>query len=508
MNLKNLKYNNMKQFLLNFRFLAIAALTIIAMSASAKEFTYNFMNTLPSEWTSNPAPLAFESTSRGCQYTSSATLTLKGAKNVTKVVLTCSSNLAGKNTIALKVGGKAYGETVTMGKETNVEKTFTGSASGDITIDITRVDKSVYISKIVVTADEIGSNTGGGDTPGTGTGEGDTDLDPNYTYAEPTIITPTGTIGSNTAYSFVQNNIRVDVSTGGQSESYFGCNAGNSITFTASKNIKAVVVNGYVKKEFEAQSTSGTIAYVDASEDAVETNPVLAITDVDSKTVTITCEKQMRCYSVEFYFVENPELGDDDWGDDEFNFDYEPNVATTLNITFTEMEAEDYSEYFGYEYTDLYFSSEEYEMEVAAFVPYNEETVLAPGTYEINDSYEVGTVQASPGGDDYYDYPTYIATGFQYDAEEDAWYYTQSYYVVSGTLTVSKVSNGTKFEINGKTAKGSTVNASYILPGNADAIHNAKQEEAKTAVGKKILNGRVVIVNKEKVYDASGRRVE
>ena len=495
----------MKQLLLSLRLMAVIILMAMGTDAMAKEFSYDFMSTVPKGWTASTAPLAFETAnlSRGSQFTSSSTLTLKDAKNVTKIVVTCSSNIADKNSIALKVGSKAFGEAVTLAKETNVVKTFTGSASGDITLDITRVDKSVYISKIVVTADEIGTSTGG-DTPGTGEG-GNTDLDPNYTYAEPTVITPTGAVGSNAAYSFVQNNIRVDVTTGGQYEDYFGCNAGNKITFTATKNIKAVVVNGYIKKDFEATTSSGEILYADASDDYVESDPVLAVLDVDSKTLTIECAKQMRCYSVKFYFEENPEIGDMGGGDEEYNFDYEPDAQTTLNITFTDMEADDYSEFFGFDYTDIYFTSDDYEMEVAAFAPFNEETVLAPGTYEINDSYEDGTVQASPGGDDMYDYPTYIATGFVYDEEYDEWTYTKSYYIVSGTLTVSKVEDGTKFEINGKTAKGSTVNASYLLPGTV-AISNAKHETTSSTPSKRLLNGRVVIVKKDKVYDAAGRR--
>lgn len=501
----------MKQLLLSLRLMAVIILMAMGTDAMANEFTYDFMSTVPKGWTASTAPLAFETAnlSRGSQFTSSSTLTLKDAKNVTKIVVTCSSNIADKNSIALKVGGKAFGEAVTLAKETNVVKTFTGSASGDITLDITRVDKSVYISKIVVTADEIGNSTGG-DTPGTGEG-GNTDLDPNYTYAEPTVITPTVETGSNAAYSFVQNNIRVDVTAGGQYEDYFGCNAGNKITFTATKNIKAVIVNGYIKKDFEATASSGEILYADASEDAVESDPVLAVLDVDSKTVTIECAKQMRCYSVEFYFEENPDLDEMGGGDDEYNFDFEPDEATTLNIKFTGILADDYSEFFGFDYTDIYFycESDDYEMEVAAFAPFNEETVLAPGTYEINDSYEEGTVQASPGGDDMYDYPTYIATGFVYDEEYDEWSYTQSYYVVSGTLTVSKVDGGTKFELKGKTAKGSTVNATYLLPGEGtDAISNAKQETASSVPSKRLRNGRVVIVKKDKVYDAAGSRVE
>lgn len=494
----------MKQLLLSFRLMAVVLLMAFGTDAMAKDFTYDFMSSIPNGWTASKTPNAFEqsSPSRGSQFTTSSDLTLKGAKNVTKIVVTCSSNIADKNTLSVSVAGKAFGETVTFAKETNVEKTFSGvAATGDIVLSITRAEKSVYISKVVITADEI---SGSGDS-GEGGGSSSSELDPNYSYGEPTTLLPTGIAGSNAAYGFVQNNILVEATTGGQTETYFGCNAGNSISFTATKNIKAVVVNGYVKKDFSATASSGEIMYVDASEDYVENDPVLAVLDVNSKKLTINCDKQLRCYSVEIYFDENPNVDLETGDDEEYNFDYEPDAATTLNITFTDMEADDYSDFFGFYYTDLYFMNDDYEMEVAAFAPFDEETVLAPGTYEINDSYEDGTVQASPGGDDMYDYPTYIATGFVYDEEYDEWTYTKSYYIVSGTLTVSKVEDGTKFEINGKTAKGSTVNATYLLPGTV-AISNAKHETTSSTPSKRLLNGRVVIVKKDKVYDAAGRR--
>ena len=500
----------MKNLILNTRFLFLALLMSIASMANAKEFTYDFMSTIPNGWSSNPAPLAFESASRGCQYTSSATLTLKDAKNVTKVVVTCSSNIAGKNTIALSVGSTQFGSTETFAKETNVEKSFSGNAtSGDIKINITRADKSVYIAKVVVTADEIGSASGGGNGGGTGGDAGNKNLDPDYVYGEPTTIVPTGEIGSNAAYSFVQNNILVSTTVGGQAEKYFGCNAGNAITFTATKNIKAVVINGYVKKDFEATASNGEIFYVDASESEVEANPVLMVIDVDSKSVTIDCVKQLRCYSVEVYFDENPELGVGDGGDDygDYNFDYEPDVATTLNITFDDIYCDDYSEIFGFDYTDLFLVSEDSEMELAVFAPYNEDTILAPGTYEINDSYEEGTVQASPGGDDMYDYPAYIATGFVYDEESEEWLYTASYYIVSGTLTVSVENGNVKLELKGKTAKGSTVNATYVSGIDADGIRNMTLTNASVD-GKVIRNGKVVILKEGRVFDSAGKRMK
>lgn len=486
-------------------------LALVSCTLAAKDFTYDFSSSVPSAWTSTPAPFGYETASpaRGTQYTSNATLTLKGMTNVTKVVITCSCNVAGENSIALAVGGSTWGSE-TLAKESNVEKTFTGAAAtGDVVISITRSSKSVYISRVVVTAED--GSTGGGDT-GDGDGEKDDDkqLDPSYKYGEPTIVTPSGDLCSNTAYSFVQNNVKVETTTGAQTATYFGCNAGNSITFTATQPIYGIAINGYVKKDFAATTTAGDIVYVDASEDYVEANPVAIIYDINSKSVTIECEKQLRCYSVELYFNDNPDAEiDDPWGDDggEYTYEYEPTTASKLNIAFDYLEYADYSELAGYPYTDLYFDNDKFILEAAVFQTATPGTAIAPGTYAITDTYDEGTVQASPGGDDYYDYPTYIATDF-----DEEGYYMTSYYIVSGTLTVANDPAGVKMTLVGKTYYGSTVNATFVgkpvkAGDDSDAIDGI-EAATKTASGKMVRDGKIVIVKNGRTYNTAGQIIK
>lgn len=492
------------------RLFTLMAVLVAAVFAYGDTVEFDFSTSIPSPWTSSVAPNSYETAdpARGTQWTATTALKLADVKNVTSVTIICSSNTT-KNTIAVSVAGKTWG-TETLAKEAHVEKVFTGSAaSGDLVIDITRAEKSVYIEKIVVTGDVDGGNGGGEE------GDDKTDLDPNYTYAEPTVVLPTGAVGSNQAYTFIQNNIQVSATVGGQTETYFGCNAGQSITFTATQPIQAVVINGYVKKDFAATADHGTIQYVDASEDLVEADPVVIVTDVMSKTVTLACEKQMRCYQVEFYFVSNPDVeiegGFGGGDDDEYTFDYEPDETSKLNITFAEAQYADYSELFGYNYTDIYFVDEDYEMEMAVFAPSVPGTVLAPGTYAITDTYEDGTVQASPGGDDYYDYPAYIATGFQYDEDYEEWYYTTSYYLVSGTLKVEPSAKGVKMTIDATTAKGSTVHAVFEgkianAAGDEDAIEQTTQD--RKTDGKFLRDGRLYIRQGDRVFDARGIQVK
>lgn len=494
-----------------FTLLFMALCSVVAF---AEDITYDFSNSVPTPWTCNVTPSGYETSGsmRGTQFNvalGGATLTLSGVQNATKVVVTCSSNIDNENGLTVSLGSTEWG-TQTFLKETNVEKTFVGAvASGDLKIDLILGSKSVWISKVVVTCDgaEGGTPEGGDVTPD------DQDLNPDYEYAEPTIVWPSGEVGSNAAYSFVYNNIKVSTTVGGQTEDYFGCNAGNQITFTATQPIKALVIHGYVKQGFEASCDHGDIMYVDASEDAVEANPVLAILDVDSKSVTISCVKQMRCYVVQVYFEENPEIeeGGGDEDEEEYTYDYEPLEQTNLDITFDEVEYVDYSSFFGIPYTDMYFMTDEYEMELSAFCESVPVTMLPIGTYEISDSYEEGTIEASPGGDDTYDYPSYIAADFEYDEEYESWMYGAAYYLMSGTLTVAADPAGVKVTLDAKTYNGSTVKATFVgcPSGDEDYVEGINGVIAAPALrdGKHFSNGRVTIRRNGRTYTTAGIRL-
>lgn len=136
--------------------------------------------------------------------------------------------------------------------------------------------------------------------------EDSTSLDPEYKYAEPTAVTVPAQTVQGAAYTFVCNNIEVKATKGAITPDYFSCHAGEKITFTATQAIKGIVIDGYVKKDFEATASSGTISYVNASADEVTANPVVVITDIDTTAVTLSCVKQLRCYGVKVYFEANP----------------------------------------------------------------------------------------------------------------------------------------------------------------------------------------------------------
>ena len=334
-------------------------------------------------------------------------------------------------------------------------------------------------------------------------------LDPNYVYADTTVVTNSEELGSNlTNYSFICNNVLVEVTKGARYANYFGINAGESVTFTTTQPMKALVVNGYVKKGFEATATAGEIAYVDASDDAVTSEQVLAVTDINATTVNIACVKQMRCYSVSIYFAANPDVDIETEEEDVYSYEWEPETATTMTITFDSVEYQDMTENLGYDCSSLYFMNDDYEMELTVFVSgTNDDTFIAPGTYTIDSTYAAGTVMASPGGDDYYDYPSYLITDFGYDSENDYWTYNTVYYLVGGTLEVLAVEGGVQMNIEATTYYGSTLHATYMHAEgepNDDAVENTTVLPKTT---KRISNGMLLIERNGKTYTTIGNEL-
>jgi len=133
--------------------------------------------------------------------------------------------------------------------------------------------------------------------------------------AQVTILPPAQTV-SRQSYSFEQDGITVSCTEGAiypadhewnnSGVDYFGCNAGQTITFAAGTPIKGLVINGWVKKFFTATSDKGEIAYLSPDLDDQAADPVIVITDIDANSVSITCEKQLRCFNVVVYFDANP----------------------------------------------------------------------------------------------------------------------------------------------------------------------------------------------------------
>lgn len=136
-------------------------------------------------------------------------------------------------------------------------------------------------------------------------GQDDSSLNPDFIYPEPTRINVPSLSVMGEPYTFIYNNVEVNTTQGAVNTSYFSVYANYSITFTATKPIKGIVINGMVKANFVGAVDHGNINYLSPSGDKTA-YPVVVLTNVNSNSVTISCTKQMRCYSADIYFYDNP----------------------------------------------------------------------------------------------------------------------------------------------------------------------------------------------------------
>ena len=177
----------------------------------------------------------------------------------------------------------------------------------------------------------------------------------------------------------------------------------------------------------------------------------------------------------------------------DYNYDYEPTTPTTINLTMTTAQYEDYTvslvladnEVVDYadNWAEFYFIADAFDTKIPA------------GTYPINDTRALGTFMASPGGDDDSDIPCYLGV----PADEEGYY--DPYYMVSGTVTVSE--NGS-IAVNATSYYGSTLIITYTVQ-EQGIEHTA----VKSAGMRKALRNGMLLIEKNGVrYNAVGQIVK
>lgn len=148
----------------------------------------------------------------------------------------------------------------------------------------------------------------------------DSVLDPNFKYEEPTFVSLPDSIAPEEeeeegdkkdkpeGYTFIYNNVRVTVTKGEleTDDDTYSVDKGGAITFTATKRIKGLVINGIIKNFFTATTNKGQIEamYPDMETTAY---PALIVKNINDTSVTITCGQELECMYALLYFHANPE---------------------------------------------------------------------------------------------------------------------------------------------------------------------------------------------------------
>lgn len=194
--------------------------------------------------------------------------------------------------------------------------------------------------------------------------------------------------------------------------------------------------------------------------------------------------KAGQIHIMEIIVVTDGEGGGNEGGDEEEgDYSFEPTEVTTINET---MISADYQTIPDYNLIDLYMESETSIVELWMFAD-DVTNGIPAGTYTISNSMESNTVMASPGGDAESDYPSFLATDFTAEG-----YYTAAYYLVSGTVTITKDAANYKVVVAATSYNGSTINATYegeIEEYIADGVENVEA----SALNIRVNNGNLIV---------------
>ena len=297
-----------------FRLLSLLAAFSFALNLSATTFDYNADGTqtqtidgitIKLEKGGNASNAPAYSSYNGMKLYANNTITVDATQAFKNIQLVFSKN-EGKDYLPMTA---SVGELTSGGTSTALDDKKIDVWNGETTHLVftlgTKGQRVIY--QIVVDGDPIELNPVNyvDDTP----------LDPDFAYGEPTAILCPEKLFSKKEYAFIESNIRVHCTQGAiidtASTPYFNCNAGFSLSFEATQPIKGIVINGAVRKLFSCSVDKGEINFLSPDEfyeeDYQECASAVVITDVNDTKVTISCEKQLRCYSVWVYFDANPE---------------------------------------------------------------------------------------------------------------------------------------------------------------------------------------------------------
>lgn len=197
---------------------------------------------------------------------------------------------------------------------------------------------------------------------------------------------------------------------------------------------------------------------------------------------TITCKTVDGNFTAECYVVVSA-------ANSEYTFSYEPTNATVINYTATELS---YTEIPENNCVFAALADNAHTLNLM-YVGSLVNGVIPQGNYKITSTLQNGTFCYSVGGDDQYDYGSYMATDF--DSEG---YYTSAYYIIAGDITIGSKNN---YTVKVVSANGTDINVTYNDTQDIEIV------PSKTKASKILRNGQILILRGEKVYTIDGRKV-
>ena len=200
---------------------------------------------------------------------------------------------------------------------------------------------------------------------------------------------------------------------------------------------------------------------------------------------TITCKTVDGNFTAECYVVVSA-------ANSEYTFSYEPTNATVINYTATELS---YTEIPENNCVFAALADNAHTLNLM-YVGSLVNGVIPQGNYKITSTLQNGTFCYSVGGDDQYDYGSYLAT--DYDSEG---YYTSSYYIIAGDIIIG---SNNDYTVKVVSANGTDINVTYAYAGTVDV--EIVPSEIKAF--KILRDGQIFILRGEKEYTLTGQEVK
>ena len=183
----------------------------------------------------------------------------------------------------------------------------------------------------------------------------------------------------------------------------------------------------YIIEDDDVVATKYMVSgYIEITGTSAEAEVFADVTFDDGSKSTYYYKGKLNFMDYDIEEPEEPEAG--------LTWDYEPTTVGDYDATFDYCEMNNWGDYYGdgTEYIDMTLTSTEWYAVFGLCAPLGS-GVNAYGTYTVKDGYTDWTAVPSPGGDNEYDYASFLAT----DMDESG-AYSIAYYAASGTVVVAE----------------------------------------------------------------------
>ena len=184
------------------------------------------------------------------------------------------------------------------------------------------------------------------------------------------------------------------------------------------------------------------------------------------------------------------------------HLDYDAEIPVEKAYTAADILTAEYDESYGMALVQVGAADGSDLCAVYFFIEETDEDIVIPaGTYTIDDSWDYGTVLASEGYDEY---SGQVAPSLYATCNEEGYLMLPMWFMVGGSVTVEKVDDKMKMEINAVNSYNQPIHITY--DGTITGVENINVNVE--GIQKQMINGQLYIIRNGEAYNVAGVRVK